>query len=419
MISDDALNALKERNPVDQVAGQWVALRARRRGQFVGPCPICSDDPQSRAATRFECDSDSWKCAVCSDGGDVIRLVQRREGVDFKTALERLGGAREEQPTPALARKAGLRAFQAGSPMGDVPAPFNADDALRLAWCNGWSEGKRRDDYAAFARERERKRLWEFWEGTRFWGNGILLEPYFRSRGINAPPNAKLRYHGRMPYFADGREREPLLIHRGPAMLAPIVGPNGHFAGLHTTWLAPDGAGKANIVHPDTGEVLPAKKVRGSKAGGFIELGGCKPAAATRLIAGEGIETVLAVYTALRRTGRDLSSTMFRSAIDLGNLAGRATGTVAHPTIKTAQGRAQRVPGPTADPSSLAMPVPDEIAELVLLGDGDSEPFMTRNALERARARHSRDGRAVRVRFAPEGLDFNDLLQRDRDNAGQ
>jgi len=95
MISDDALAALKERNPVDVVASQWVALRTRRRGKYIGPCPLCSEDPQSRSAMRFECDSDKFVCAVCREGGDVIKLVMKREGVDFKTALDRLGGARD------------------------------------------------------------------------------------------------------------------------------------------------------------------------------------------------------------------------------------------------------------------------------------------------------------------------------------
>ena len=89
MISDDALNALKERNPVDVVASQWVALRTRRRGKYVGPCPVCSEDPQSRSAMRFECDADKWVCAVCQDGGDVIKLVMKHERAEFAPAASR------------------------------------------------------------------------------------------------------------------------------------------------------------------------------------------------------------------------------------------------------------------------------------------------------------------------------------------
>ncbi len=214
-----------------------------------------------------------------------------------------------------------------------------------------------------------------------------------------------------MPYFADGSEREPLLIHTGPAMLAPILDAGGRFAGLHITWLDPKAPkGKACIIHPDTGEEMPAKKVRGSKAGGYIDLGGAG-AAATRLIAGEGIETTLAVYSALKRAGRDLSATMLRAGIDLGNLGGRALHTLPHPSLKDAAGRARRAGGPDPDLASPAMPVPDQITDLILLGDGDSDPFLTRNAMERARARHARPGRRVAVRFPPDGQDFNDMIR--------
>ena len=57
-------------------------------------------------------------------------------------------------------------------------------------------------------------------------------------------------------------------------MLAKISGEGGVFQGLHITWLDPSGPkGKARIVDPSTGEVMPAKKCRGSKAGGSV--GGC------------------------------------------------------------------------------------------------------------------------------------------------
>jgi hypothetical protein len=417
MIPDDQLNALKDRNPVHDVAAQWVTLRIKRKGKYVGPCPICSDDPHSKTASRFDCDADKWMCAVCADGGDVIKLVAKREALDFVGAVERLGGVREEVQTPALAHKAGLRAHQAGLPLGEVPAPFGADHALRVAWVAGWAEGRKRADYEAVARHRERARLYEFWAGpqgapvARRWP-GTPVEVYLANRGLEAPDNARLKYHPSMPLFCDGRERDPVLAHRGPAMLAALIGADGRFAGLHITWLDLAGPkGKAHVLNPETGAVLPSKKMRGTKAGTYIDLGGGDPAAATRMIAGEGTETVLAVYTALKRAGRDVTRSTFRAAGDLGNLAGRALATLAHPTLKTEGGRPQRVPGPDPDLTSMAMPVPDTVPEVVLLGDGDSDPFLTRNALERASRRHARDGRSIRVSFAAAGLDFNDMMQ--------
>ncbi len=416
-LTDDQLNALKDRNPVHDVAGDWVKLRrkgAERDGKYIGPCPICSDDPMSKSAVRFECDADAWVCAVCHDGGDVIKLVSKREGIDFREAVDRLGGVREEAPTPALARKAGIKDFKAASVKTDrplsTPALYTTHEALREAYAAGWREGKKRADYATFARNRERKRLFDFYEaGTRIAGTPV--EDYLSGRRLLIPPRVRLRFHPAMPMFCDGREIEPVLAHTGPAMLAGIINAAGRFSGLHITWLDPRGPkGKALVHHPETGEALVSKKCRGTKAGGYIDLGGCAIADADRMIAGEGIETVLAVYTTLVRAGRDVSRTLFRSGIDLGNLAGPALSTLAHPTERDAANRPRRVPGPDPDLAGAAMPVPDEVPELLLLGDGDSDPFLTRNAMERAKRRHARDGRRVGVRFAPGGSDFDDLL---------
>src|SRR5262249_5957830 len=97
----------------------------------------------------------------------------------------------------------------------------------------------------------------------------------------------------------------------------------------------------------DTGEALPAKKYRGSKKGGRIDLTGVRSPdcsaqrgnpgttapdfagaqsglrAPARLIIGEGIEKTLAVRLALARTGADLSGTAFWVAGDLGNIGGK------------------------------------------------------------------------------------------------
>ena len=161
----------------------------------------------------------------------------------------------------------------------------------------------------------------------------------------------------------------------------------GDSSGLHFTWLdLAQPKGKANIVDPETGEPLPSKKVRGSKAGGTILLVK-PPQPATRGIYGEGIETVLSVWHALASLGHDLSSTEFRSTVDLGNLGGKAKSTIAHLALKDATGRARRVPGPDADLASPAITVSAEIKDVTLLGDGDSDPVVTQCALYRAQIR--------------------------------
>src|ERR1035437_1438968 len=372
-ITEAELEDLKSRNPCDIVAGGWVSLR--RHGQkMVGPCPICSADPKSRDATRFECWADGWVCAVCADGGDVIRLVERVNGCSFMDAIAFLGGKRELVPGEAMlaeAHRAKLRAY----------------------------------------RERERRKLWAMWHPAVPIA-GTVAESYLALRHLTAPvtSTARLRYLANCPMYVTGAaSTKP--VHTGPAMLAAIVGADGRFSGLHITWLdLARPKGKAEVPDPTTGDLLPAKKVRGSKSGGRIEI--VPRAAPRRLIIGEGIETVLAVWTALDGAGQDLTDTAFWSAVDLGNLGGRAAATVPHPTLKTANNHTRRVPGPVPDLTSPGLAIPDSVEDIVLLGDGDSDRFLTECALARAAARFAREGRTVCIAWAPAGSDFNDVLQR-------
>jgi hypothetical protein len=207
----------------------------------------------------------------------------------------------------------------------------------------------------------------------------------------------------------------PRALHTGPAMLAAFIRPDGHFGGLHITWLSADAPpAKVALTDPETGEGLAAKKMRGSKTGAHILIAPAAPDTnATRLFVGEGIETVLAVWTAHAIERRDLTSTAFWAAGDLGNMAGRAAETVPHPTLKRPDKRAQRVPGPIPDPDDAGLAIADQVEELILLGDGDSETVLTDYALERAARRYTRPGRIIRVAFAPDEQDFNDVLKQN------
>jgi hypothetical protein len=192
-------------------------------------------------------------------------------------------------------------------------------------------------------------------------------------------------------------------------MLAKIQR-DGRFAGVHTTWLdLAQPKGKAAIVDAKSGAPLPAKKVRGSKKGGHIDLTGCKDP--RELVLGEGIEKVLAIWTAYAAQGRDLTHIAFWTSVDLGNLAGKALASAPHPSMKTDKGRVARVPGPDPDPDSPAIAIPDTVERLVLLGDSTSDPFTTQCVMARAAKRYARDGRAVVCAWAPAGNDFDDLLR--------
>lgn len=381
MISEAALEDLRARNPVPDIAGSWVSLRrGSKAGRMVGPCPMHSTNPQARDSVSFECWAEGWVCAACQDGGDVIRLVELRERLDFRGAVAWLGGAQEVDPEEE-ARRARERAERKA----------------------------RAEAQAATYRERERRKMHARWEASLPLA-GSPAQDYLALRGLTAPPTAHLRFHPRMPYYVPtGKDWRQ--VHEGPAMLAGIIGPDGRFAGVHITWLnLSTPKGKAELFDPQTGEVLPAKKVRGSAGGGRIEL--LRSPGAPCLIIGEGIETVLSVYTALLETGRSLHGIAMWSAISLGNLAGGAArdSRGRHPTAKDKAGRALRVPGPVPDFESKAVPIPDHVRDLRLLGDGDSDPFTTRLAMDRAAARHAAPERRVSIAWPEPGRDFNSMV---------
>jgi hypothetical protein len=181
-------------------------------------------------------------------------------------------------------------------------------------------------------------------------------------------------------------------------MIAPIVGNDGKFKSLHRTWIdLAQPRARAVFIDPDTLEpITKTKKYAGSTAAGHIEIVGVR--APRQIVIAEGIETGLSAYTALAACGRDLSATAFWTSLDLGNLGGRALD------------RVGRHPGPTPDPDAPAITLPDCVQDVVLLGDHDSDPTLTRCAVYRASMRWARDNRTVRVAWAPEKKDFNDLL---------
>lgn len=389
-LSEAQIAELKERVDLADLAQSLGARLRRSGGRFVGSCPICGGGAR---ATRFEIKQNGWVCAVCEDGGDAIRLLRQATGCDFASAIERLGGPRvlsaEEERSLAAKRAAKEKQAQAEA---------ERYRKSELASCQRMIFSSRRPT------------------------NGGLVR-YWSSRGLILPASADLWEQDHVPFFhgeeIDGQgRRQPAMIWKGPAQLAPLLDNSGQFVGVHITWLRPDWLGKAQIIDPQTGEVLPSKKMRGSKKGTHIVLrqpsadvivAERRAGAPIRLFIGEGIETVGQVGTSLKRAGRLLPGDHFWASGDLGNLGGAHLGTIAHPSLKTPKGRPQRVPGPDPDMDAPAIAIPPEVTHLCLLGDGDSEAFLTTTTLERARRRYARPGLSIGIAMAAAGTDFNSM----------
>jgi putative DNA primase/helicase len=391
--SEAAIDDLKGRMLCHEVAGKWVTLR-KSGSAYIGPCPLCSRDLNKKTATKFKATDDRWMCAACMNGGDVIELVCKVESKSFVDAVEWLGGVQDIDLAEAARRKAAR----------DAAAAQQAKTSAE------YRERERGTLYEAFKRALKKQKL-----------AGSSLEDYFRLRALEL----YLQHHAgaglircieAMPYYDSGK-KDAAVIHRGPAMLACYV-KDERFAALHITYLDPRQTNGKLALDASAEEDRPAKKMRGSKTGAVIKL--VEPPAGTpvtRVFIGEGIETTLSVWCAMFTLGLLRAGDAFYAAGDLGNLGGKAAESVPHPTLKNEAGRTRRVPGPWPAVDSPGIAIPDSVTSVIILGDGDSDPFTTRCAMARASVRFAAPGRDVRVAMAPDGDDYNDIWRRTRDAA--
>jgi hypothetical protein len=113
---------------------------------------------------------------------------------------------------------------------------------------------------------------------------GSLAETYLRRRGITTlNDTTTLRFHPRCFY----RENSRATSEAWPAMLAAVTDRAGRRTGVHRTWLARDGQGKAPVETP--------RRAMGELLGHGVRFGMIGEV----LAAGEGVETVLSVRSAL------------------------------------------------------------------------------------------------------------------------
>lgn len=380
MIPADIVTRARDRSIVDVALalGAADAVKIDERGV---PCPFCG------GRDRFSVDKakNVFLCRTSGAGGDPIALVQHVHQCSFADAIEHLTG---EKPLATATRR---------------PAPSDDDK-------NEW-------------REKARLRAWKIWR------NGAPIEPergghwvrdYLALRAIPFPAwrIKALREVSSLAYWHRAKAGDEFkVIHSGPAMLAAITGPDGHFIGVHRTWLdlsRPNG--KAAIPDPAGDDTLDAKKVEGSQKGGKIVLREGDENLCLAL--GEGIETALswAEMQASAHAGY-LAKPALWVGINIGNIAGKAAEMIPHPSLmltdRIGRQRRQKVGGhepDLADTDCLQIPA-DDFEKLILLGDSDSDRFTTQAAMLRARNRFELTGHDAAIDWAPDGQDFNDVLR--------
>lgn len=364
--------------PIMDVVSMLGARLKRAGNEHVGPCPLCGGD--DRFAVK-----PSENVFVCrgSGGGDGIAMAMHVRSLEFVAACELI----LDEPPPRGGHDT-------------PPQPINAE-----------AERERREDQKARKAEHgERVRSQE----DRVRQAVIALversvpiagthgEAYLKGRGIHATAEqlASLRFIQALEYrgYVEGGEAEQL-IGEYPCIIAPMVNAAGEIVGVHRTYLdrvkpIKRPRDEVTLAGGKKAENL-AKKMFGSK--GLIRIGPVMPVMAVA----EGIENALSWYG----LGYGPDDVCIAAAGDLGWLAGGCTGTVPHPTL-----RKRVIPNAVPDPARPGMAMPAEVKELILLGDGDSDPANTRAHLLTAARRHRGAGRMVNIHMAPDGADWSDAL---------
>lgn len=367
------------------------------------PCPACGGND----CFAFNTKKNKWNCRTAGVGGqDGIGMAAHALGLDLKS------------------REGFLEACSAVTGE-DIPegGERESEDDRAARWAR--LEKLKQDNEAAAARnaqaqadfrERERKKARGIYEAAAPLFSSALPHGrfYLERRGCGFT-DRWLRVSAEQAYWHGEDDRgQPMLLHTGPAMVASFIDAAGIAIGCHITWIDLDSAPKfrPELFDPATGELLPSKKMRGTKKGGLIPLAG--DLSARRWVGGEGIENGLA----FGRWEGFRPDTFYFAAGDLGNLSGPAepSSRFAHPTLtkpdRNLVERSVMVAGPIPkvdQDADDAMFVLDHVDELLLLADGDSERVMTASAMARARARHARPGRLIPILWPRDKHDFSSM----------
>src|SRR5450755_2969427 len=88
-IRDEDIAAVRDRSPIDEVVGEYLQLKNAGGGSLKGLCPFHEEKTPSFNVTPAR---GLFYCFSCAEGGDVIKFVQKIDGLSFVEAVERLGG---------------------------------------------------------------------------------------------------------------------------------------------------------------------------------------------------------------------------------------------------------------------------------------------------------------------------------------
>ncbi|WP_292565053.1 CHC2 zinc finger domain-containing protein [Mesorhizobium sp.] len=360
------LEHLKSRTKLSEVFERY-GVRSRDKGHI--KWVVCCFHGEKTGSLKIDDKKGRYNCFGCGAGGDHYTVLQELGGKTFMEAVEALGGV---QLVTAEERKV----------IEDRFTQWEAEEA----------------------EEKKKARK----SSERLFNSGVSLlgthaEAYLAGRAL---PVVKrwtfdLRFVPALEYrgYANDNAEETTVLGTYPAMIAAIRDKDMTLIGVHRTYLDPVEPKK--LTPPGCQRRNKAKKVLGEQSGGMIWL----TPVGERLATGEGIETTRSWY-ALGYGDDDIA---LAASVSLGNMAGSATGSQPHPKDPS-----KRVPNGIPDEDRPGVILPLRVKEVILLGDGDSDPYMTRARMMVAGRRFRNQGRTVFVSMAPDGKDFSNVLQEEQ-----
>ena len=207
-------NEVLERTDLGELADQLVGPHKGRGSGATWPCPDPGHGNQTGKTPpvsifRTSYGDERWRCHSCGAGGTAIDLVMTTQGVRFPEAIEllarRAGVAAVDRPPPAL-RTARI---QRPEPARPTPPSPEVERFVAAAENYLWSE---------------KGQPMQQWLAERGLGEEVL-----RANRVGADPGPA------------GLDRARGLPRGGPAVVLPVLGPDGEAAYLQSRYLNPRG----------------------------------------------------------------------------------------------------------------------------------------------------------------------------------
>ena len=392
------------------VAERLDAKLKRAGADWRGPCPNgCAKTDGFVVSPK----KGIFLCRPSGASGDIVDMVEHVRGQGKRNALEFVIGrslppSLSDDPPPPNDAAARAKKRQDDESSEERNARQRMD-AQRLSDFRHREEEQRQIEEAKTKKNEEK--IDAILERAVAALESDKGKAYFKARGLNPRPRLcrDIRFVPDLDYWGARANDDGAIVRLAtlPAIIAVIRDVSGAIIGLSQTYLDPVEPRKWR---PEGSPSNSPRKILREKKGGLIRLWQ-RPG--ERLAIGEGWETVLSWH----QLGHGPEDITIAAAVDLGNLAGKATGAVPHPTLKDTDGKPQRMPNGEPDLDQPGFVLPEGVEQVWLLGDYDSEVFFTAAKMAVGTRRLMGKGQEVHVHFPPTvDFDWNDQLLKGDDS---